>query len=421
MSQQNITVERATSLSLIQDPTALSNMDQFAQYMASGQLMTPAQFRNRPADCFMITVQAAQWGMNPLAVATQVYDVHGNLAYSAQLIVAIILQSGMVENRPYFEPVGDWSKKGKLLGNRFENEDGLGVRVGFKFKGDNQVTFNETVYLSEQTVRNSPLYKTNPYQQLCYVGAKYWARLYMPGAAMGLYSEDEERSDNINKTAPVEHDITPKMEPQDVKVDFEATPAKSEEEISQVVEEVIEEIIADPALNPEEAEAQEKVNALNESEVQKEEVKVDSKGVVFNPEIHTGTILKTTGEWRLNRLGKELKEKEEQAKKLAEESNDKSAEILPETQEKSPTETAEKVTAEQFEYVKAIHNDSIGMLGSSPVKVEGRNKEKNAVKIGDNWLPISNESGTYLMFCNEDGSALGKQIEEIDNPFEPIN
>ena len=41
------------------------------------------------------------------------------------------------------------------------------------------------------TTKNSPLWKTNPKQQLGYLQVKNWARLYCPGAILGVYTPDE--------------------------------------------------------------------------------------------------------------------------------------------------------------------------------------------------------------------------------------
>ena len=41
------------------------------------------------------------------------------------------------------------------------------------------------------TTKNSPLWKTNPKQQLGYLQVKNWARQYCPGAILGVYSDDE--------------------------------------------------------------------------------------------------------------------------------------------------------------------------------------------------------------------------------------
>ena len=49
----------------------------------------------------------------------------------------------------------------------------------------------EPLYLSGVVTCNSPLWVSNPKQQIAYLGVKYWARLYCPEVILGVYSPDE--------------------------------------------------------------------------------------------------------------------------------------------------------------------------------------------------------------------------------------
>ena len=53
-------------------------------------------------------------------------------------------------------------------------------------------------------MRNSPLWTADPRQQLAYLAAKRWARLYCPDVVLGLYSEDELQDRNAQPK-----DVTP--------------------------------------------------------------------------------------------------------------------------------------------------------------------------------------------------------------------
>ena len=53
-------------------------------------------------------------------------------------------------------------------------------------------------------IRNSPLWKSAPKQQLAYLAVKYWARLYCPEVILGVYSTDE-----LEPTKRTIKDITP--------------------------------------------------------------------------------------------------------------------------------------------------------------------------------------------------------------------
>ncbi len=44
---------------------------------------------------------------------------------------------------------------------------------------------------SSVITRNSPLWISNPKQQIAYLALKYWARLYCPAVVLGVYTPDE--------------------------------------------------------------------------------------------------------------------------------------------------------------------------------------------------------------------------------------
>lgn len=398
MQNNELTVKRATAISLLQDSKMIDNLNAFAGYMATGDLMTPEHFKGKPADCFMLSMQALQWGMNPISVASQAFPINGRLSYGAPLVIAIILQSGMVEPRPHFSPAGDWSKKGRLNGNRFENESGLGVRVGFKFIGDSSPTYSETIYLSDQIVRNSPLWKSDPYQQLCYVGAKRWSNLYMPGATMGLHIESD--SQDLSTT---ERDVTPKVNGNDHSndVDFSNVVASAQAEPlttgqAQVgIEEITNtsEVIEQAGEQVQSTTIQPDVRKIESLEPKNGDL--DELGTALDFEIHTGTQLRN-GSWRLNKKGRELQE--------AAENQEQSTESAP----------ANEILIVD-KYIIAIQKDAIEMLGSDVLIVEHHNVTANTVTVNGQEFPVGEGDVTYLAFCNEDGEMIDEL--EGDNPF----
>ena len=48
-----------------------------------------------------------------------------------------------------------------------------------------------TLLMSQARTRNSTLWTEDPKQQLAYLAAKRWARLYMPDVLLGVYTPDE--------------------------------------------------------------------------------------------------------------------------------------------------------------------------------------------------------------------------------------
>ncbi|ENN5475248.1 recombinase RecT, partial [Salmonella enterica subsp. enterica serovar 1,4,[5],12:i:-] len=171
-------------------------------------------------------MQAMQWGMNPYAVAQKTHLVNGVLGYEAQLVNAVIASSSAIHGRFHYRYGGDWErctrtqeitrdkngKNGKytvterVRGWTDEDEIGLFVQVGAILRGESEITWGEPLYLSGVVTRNSPLWVSNPKQQIAYLGVKYWARLYCPEVILGVYSPDEveQREEREINPAPVQ-------------------------------------------------------------------------------------------------------------------------------------------------------------------------------------------------------------------------
>jgi len=170
--------EQSTSaFSLVMNDGAMDRMLTAAKMMASAKVTIPKHLQNSEGDCMAIIMQAAQWKMNPFAVAQKTHIVNGTLGYEAQLVNAVIQGSGAITGRFHYEYKGE--------GNNLE------CRTGAIILGETEITWGEWIKNSDVTTRNSPLWKTNPKQQLGYLQVKNWARAYCPGAILGVYSEDE--------------------------------------------------------------------------------------------------------------------------------------------------------------------------------------------------------------------------------------
>ncbi|QGY29801.1 RecT family recombinase [Pantoea cypripedii] len=196
-------VNEADTKAAIFSPTGLQKLQAFAEVMALGKATVPAHLANKPADCLAIALQAAQWGMNPYAVAQKTHLVNGTLGYEAQLVNAVITSSTAVQGRFKYEYGGNWDAF--RPGDKNPNtEKGLCVRVGAVLRGETEITWGEPLYMEFVTTRNSPLWKTAPKQQLAYLAVKYWARLYCPDVILGVYTHDE--FDQVQRS---ERDVTP--------------------------------------------------------------------------------------------------------------------------------------------------------------------------------------------------------------------
>jgi len=159
------------------DANRMNALINFADVMAKGTVTVPRHLQNKPADCLAITLQAMRWRMDPYIVGGKTHLVNGNLGYEAQLVIAVLKNSGAVKGRPHYEFRGDGSN--------------LECRAGFVPAGEDAIVWTEWLSISTIITKNSPLWKVNPKQQFGYLQARNWARLYAPDALLGIYTEDE--------------------------------------------------------------------------------------------------------------------------------------------------------------------------------------------------------------------------------------
>lgn len=205
---------QANMLSLMMNMDFMASIDKMAAMMASGKATVPQHLRGNQADCFAICLQAVQWGMNPFPVAQKTHLVNGTLGYEAQLVNAVVVNSGVIKGRFDYEFFGPWErvigkfkevqskdpdKKGavyRVPDWSFADEKGCGVKV-IATLANGQVREVELL-LQQARTRNSTLWADDPKQQLAYLGVKRWARLYTPDVILGVYSVDELEEREIN-------------------------------------------------------------------------------------------------------------------------------------------------------------------------------------------------------------------------------
>ena len=182
---------------LIFNDHAFERMERVAQIMASGKATIPAHLRGSPGDCFAILLQSARWGMDPYAVSQKTHLVNGTLGYEAQLVIAVVNANAPIVGRLKFEWFGPWEK----VSNGKTDKSDAGVRVFATLRGDDEPS-ELKITMAQSGVRNSPLWADDPRQQLAYLAAKRWARLYCPDVILGVYTPDELET-------PIERDMGP--------------------------------------------------------------------------------------------------------------------------------------------------------------------------------------------------------------------
>jgi len=217
--QAQLPTMRMNNSALVMDAHNMNQMLGLAKVMASGRTTIPKHLQGNEGDCMAVVMQSMQWGMNPYSVAQKTHLINNTLGYEAQLVAAVINNSGVVKDRFHFEWFGDWQKivgKFKEVESRTKKDDngqpkkyivpawnqadehGLGVRVWATIKGETEPRKLELLMTQART-RNSTLWTEDPKQQIAYLAQKRWARLYAPDVILGVYTPDE-----IDVGAPID-------------------------------------------------------------------------------------------------------------------------------------------------------------------------------------------------------------------------
>lgn len=172
-------------------PQNLGEVVKFAEVMARADIALPKHLRGNAGACMAVALQAMEWNLSPFAVASKSYAVNGAIAYEAQLIAAVVnTRSGI---------------KGRL---RYQF-DGEGPSLTCTVTGvlDGEECTYTSPPMGSITTKNSPLWKSDPQQQLGYFAARSWARRHCPEVILGVYDRDEAEEfrgpDNAKNITPV--------------------------------------------------------------------------------------------------------------------------------------------------------------------------------------------------------------------------
>ena len=171
---------------LLFNDSKMNQIIRVAEIMATGKTTIPEHLRNSPGDCVAVCLQAAQWSMNPFAVAQKTHLVSGRLGYEAQLVIAVVNTRAPIVGRLKFDWEGDWAN----VNGKTDKTDSRAVTCSATFQGDAEPTAHR-VSMAQAGVRNSPLWEHDPKMQLAYLCAKRWARLHCPDVILGVYTPDE--------------------------------------------------------------------------------------------------------------------------------------------------------------------------------------------------------------------------------------
>jgi hypothetical protein len=175
--------QASTSLGLV--PRNMQEAMQLAEMMARGKMM-PEHLRNS-GDALMVVEQAMRWSMSPFAVAQSTFNIKGKLLFAGTIVAAAIENSGAIQGLIDYQFSGEGpNRKVTVIATR---------------RGEAEPRTVEVVLKDAQTTNE--IWKKQPDQQLCYHGARVWARRWTPGVMLGVYTPEEWRDqpqDNFSGT-----------------------------------------------------------------------------------------------------------------------------------------------------------------------------------------------------------------------------
>jgi hypothetical protein len=181
-----------------------SDLMEFAKMMAISGTAIPKHLRDNPGGCLAITIQAKEWAMSPFAVANKSYSVNDRIAYESQLVSAVILRRAPLAGRFTIEYKG-------IGGTRTCTVSATTI--------DGQTVSYTTPEFDKITVKNSPLWKSDPDQQLSYFAQRSLCRRHFPDVLLGVYTQDE-----LIESQPMRN-ATPRQAPAFVLPTADETPA----------------------------------------------------------------------------------------------------------------------------------------------------------------------------------------------------
>lgn len=172
-------------------PQTMAEVVEFAKLMSKAEGAIPKHLRGNPGACMAVTMQALRWEADPFAVANKSYFVNDRIAFEAQLIAAIIHTRAALTKRPAITYRGEGQTRQCVI--TFEFRDGV-------------TQIYESPANGAIKTKNSPLWQTEPDQQLYYYSIRAAARRYCPEVILGVYAPDELQSIGPDRA----RDVTPK-------------------------------------------------------------------------------------------------------------------------------------------------------------------------------------------------------------------
>ena len=152
-----------------------------ANTMAGSKQMVRDFYRGSPGDCAALIMICAPYGLNPFLTSWKTYKASKSadapVSFEGQLVNAMVNLSAPVKGRLRYTYEGEGpTRKVTVIGIDRETGD--------------EIPYTSPM-LKDIPIKNSPLWKSDPDQQLGYYGARSWARRHFPELLLGIYTREE--------------------------------------------------------------------------------------------------------------------------------------------------------------------------------------------------------------------------------------
>lgn len=158
-----------------------SQLVEMARIMAGSDLMVRDFYRGNQGACAALIMLCAPYGLNPFQVSWKTYKASKNadapISFEAQLVNAMVNLSAPIKGRLRYAYEGEGEARSCTVTGT-DRETGA------------DITYT-TPPIGKIAVKNSPLWKGDPDQQLGYYAARAWARRHFPELLLGVYARDE--------------------------------------------------------------------------------------------------------------------------------------------------------------------------------------------------------------------------------------
>jgi len=173
------TIQFAGGFQLV--PQSLKESVEIAKLMAKAGCAVPKYLHGNPGAALAVAMQAWRWNMDPFAVASKTYMVvnrHGEerIAYEAQLIAAVVNARAGLKDRPNLKYEGEGRSRKCIVTLVFLS---------------GAVREYESPEIGNIKTQKSPLWQSEPDQQLAYYSLRAAARRWCPEVILGVYDREE--------------------------------------------------------------------------------------------------------------------------------------------------------------------------------------------------------------------------------------